>query len=363
MFNVAVINIKDIIKYAIKLAICIGILFLAVFFLSNSSMFSNISIDYSFLNCLDICIPGLRNIEFEKNSEIKLASLLEVEMPISKYFVETETIEQETKNTKSEEKVEYNLPDSKDIQTEVIPTNVPESYTDTFEGVNIKNGSDFELTDDMLSKDVTFKNSKKILIFHTHTCESYTPSETYQYEMTGNFRTTDLNYTVARVGTELANYLETAGFTVIHDLSCYDYPSYDESYDRAYDSISSQLEKNPDFEILFDIHRDAIADSSYAPTVKIGEEYAAQLMFVIGSNGAGQDHSNWLLNLNFAAQVQRKANEKYPGLFKPILFRNSRYNQNLGKGACIIEVGATGNTLEQCNTSMKYLADVLKDIL
>ena len=33
------------------------------------------------------------------------------------------------------------------------------------------------------------------------------------------------------------------------------------------------------------------------------------------------------------------------GLFKPIILRNSRYNQNLASGACIIEVGATGNTL------------------
>ncbi len=43
------------------------------------------------------------------------------------------------------------------------------------------------------------------------------------------------------------------------------------------------------------------------------------------------------------------------GLFKPIILRNSRYNQNLASGACIIEVGATGNTLEQCDVSMKYL--------
>ena len=41
--------------------------------------------------------------------------------------------------------------------------------------------------------------------------------------------------------------------------------------------------------------------------------------------------------------MQEKANELYPGLFKPIILRNSRYNQHLAKAACIIEVGATGN--------------------
>ena len=104
-------------------------------------------------------------------------------------------------------------------------------------------------------------------------------------------------------------------------------------------------------------------DSSYAPTVKIGEEYAAQLMFVIGSNGGGSKHDNWNENLKFAIKIQEKANELYPGLFKPIILRNSRYNQQLARGASIIEVGATGNTLDQCLVSMKYLSKILSEVM
>lgn len=96
--------------------------------------------------------------------------------------------------------------------------------------------------------------------------------------------------------------------------------------------------------------------------MQIGEEVAAQLMFVIGTNGGGLYHPNWQSNLEFAIMVQEKANEMYPGLFKPIIVRNSRYNQHLGKAATIIEVGATGNTLEQCMTSMKYLSKVLDEL-
>jgi len=61
----------------------------------------------------------------------------------------------------------------------------------------------------------------------------------------------------------------------------------------------------------------------------------------------GLTHDNWQSNLKYAIKIQEKANEMYPGLFRPIIVRNSRYNQNLAKSACIIEVGATGNTLEQ----------------
>ncbi len=105
------------------------------------------------------------------------------------------------------------------------------------------------------------------------------------------------------------------------------------------------------------------SNSNYAPCVKIGEETAAQLMFVIGTNGGGLEHSNWNQNLKLAIRIQEKANQMYPGLFKPMILRNSRYNQQVASGAAIIEVGATGNTLEQCNNSMKYLANVLDRVM
>ena len=73
-------------------------------------------------------------------------------------------------------------------------------------------------------------------------------------------------------------------------------------------------------------------------------------------------HKDWQENLKFAIKIQEKANELYPGLFKPIILRNSGYNQEMAKGASIIEVGATGNTLDQSLVSMKYLAKVLSEL-
>lgn len=74
------------------------------------------------------------------------------------------------------------------------------------------------------------------------------------------------------------------------------------------------------------------SNSNYAPCVKIGDETVAQLMFVIGTDGGGLEHSNWNNNLKLAIKVQEKANEMYPGLFKPIILRNSRYNQHVTGG-------------------------------
>ena len=52
----------------------------------------------------------------------------------------------------------------------------------------------------------------------------------------------------------------------------------------------------------------------------------------------------------------------YPGIFRPIILRNSRYNQSISEGAFIIEVGATGNTLDECLLSMQALANILDEI-
>ena len=139
---------------------------------------------------------------------------------------------------------------------------------------------------------------------------------------------------------------------------------YTGSYNRSLEAVKNDLNNLDNPEIIFDIHRDAIGSSeSYAPSVKIGDESVAQIMFVIGTDGGGSEHSNWQQNLKFAVKVQEKANELYPGLFRPIVLRNSRYNQHLAKAASIIEVGATGNTLEQCLRSMKYFAYILDEVL
>ena len=185
----------------------------------------------------------------------------------------------------------------------------------------------------------------------------------YNYEMTGNYRTTDLNYSVVRVGEELTTFLKNKGFNVEHNTTYHDYPSYSGSYSRALSTVQNLL-IGKDTNIVIDLHRDAVGSSNeYAPTVKINGKSVAQMMFVIGTDGGGLEHPNWNQNLKIAVKIQEKANEMYPGLFRPIIVRNSRYNQHVAKGACIIEVGATGNTLDECILSMQCLANILEETL
>lgn len=323
--------------------------------------------------CLDDSIAQIKSEKSEEKKEKNFGKIvIAKELSIMSGFKVNEDSKAEEK-IKQEEEIK-NVTDNQNEQgqevtqaktnvtTEVIENSVKPRSTDEYKGVKINNSTSYTLTEEMLNPDGIDINMKKVGIYHTHTCESYTPTENYNYDATGNFRTTDLNFSVVRVGDELTKQLESYQISVVHDKTLHDYPAYNGSYSRSLLTAEGILRSNQDTDIMIDLHRDAIADSTYAPKVKIGEDYASQLMFVIGSDGSNKEHSNWTENLKFAIKVQQKANEMYPGLFKPIILRNSEYNQHISKAAGIIEVGATGNTLEESMNSMKYLAKIFSEL-
>lgn len=386
MFNVAVINKKDVFKYLVSITITLCVVMFVTRYFSGFKGKDEFVLDKkiskiiqtNMLICLDEVIPGIKetNCELNDNDEEELhknsilSTLLRIELSMFKEEQKIAEIQNASSNQIENTESTFQPPDENfniDVETgkstEIVTENpLIDNYNSEYQGVKIKNETSFELTQDILSGRIEL-NEENIIIFHTHTCESYTSSEKYQYEPTGNYRTTDNNFSVARIGNELTEYLQGYGYTVNHNTTYHDYPAYSGSYNRSLKTVENILTTFQS-DIIIDIHRDAIGSrADYAPTVKIGEDYAAQLMFVIGTNGGGLWHPNWQQNLQFAIEVQEKANELYPGLFKPMILRSSRYNQHLGKAACIIEVGATGNTLEQSITSMKYFAKVLDEIL
>ena len=395
MINLAVINIKDIIKILKTIFLGIILFFIAfnLFKKFDYTKIENLKIKSSFYyskilnNTLVISKYFENGRENFKRSNIKKVLTSELSLLAS----EEELMEKENQEEMLEEKFEENVNENiikEEIQIEneveknvieevklennlqekvetkiILENNKKDTYTDIYKSVKIKNESKYELTEEILNSNINFSNNTDIVIYHTHTCESYTPTEVNKYEASGNFRTTDLNFSVARVGEELTKNLITKGFNVNHDKTYHDYPAYTGSYSRSLSTIKNITSTNS-AQLIIDLHRDALgSNSSYAPSVQIGDEIAAQLMFVMGTNGGGLEHNNWKNNLKFAIKVQEKANELYPGLFKPIILRNSRYNQHVSDSACIIEVGATGNTLEQCIVSMKYLSNVINEVM
>ena len=398
MFNITVLKARDLIKYLAGMIIAItAIILISKTFnkteikqsVIEKEVKSKIGIlsEKSLASSLDQTMPAIKSINKEQKESQKentkkdnndlLEAMLYTQISSIKGIekmqentkkqevkeeikTEQEKIEKEETNTENTNKE----PEQAGTKTEVITNNpIAENANVQYRNIKIKNQTDYTLTEDMLKPDIEITN-KNIVLFHTHSCESYTSSPNYTYTPTGTFRTTDLNYTVVRVGTELENNLKQYNYNVVHSKDYHDYPAYNGSYTRSLATVENILKQTPS-DIIIDVHRDAVGSrSDYAPTVKIGDtDEAAQIMFVIGTNNGGLWHPNWNQNLKFAIKIQEKAEEMYPGLFKPIMLTKSRYNQHTGKYANIIEVGATGNTLDQCLTSMKYLAKVMNEVL
>lgn len=372
---ITTIRIKDLTKYLVIITLfVVGVIFITRFFLSKKEeeKSPNVSLmksNQTFLSCIDMSMPILKYLNTNKENKDKantsrnnkatsrseLLRILDLELP---NVYESVTNENE-ENNNVEEKNNTNTEEKREERVEVSDT-----YTNQYKSVKVKNLTDIKLTENMLKPDFEVKNKNDIIIFHTHTCESYTQTDEHTYKPSGNYRTTDLSHSVVRVGDELKSELEKYKFNVTHNDTKHDYPAYTGSYSRSLETVKKLLDSQSNTEIIFDLHRDAVGSKgNYAPTVEINGEKVAQIMFVIGTNDGGGNHPNWKRNLKFAVAVQEKANEMYPGLFRAINLRSATFNQKVSNAASIIEVGATGNTLEEAMGSMKYLAEVLNEIL
>lgn len=223
-------------------------------------------------------------------------------------------------------------------------------------GVAIINSSDQELPSIEALNDIDINiTNKDILIYHTHTTEAYYAEE--QYEETEPGKTLDENYNILVVGDVFKENLKKKGYDAIQLRNYNDLPKIDGAYARSKEILEEQLKKK-DYQIIFDVHRDAGKLDKIGSFININEKNVANMRFVIASG-----HENWIKNLKWAITIQKQADAMYPGLFKPILIYNNQYNQDVSEFATLIEIGGDGNTLEEVENSVECLSDVLEKIL
>ena len=250
--KIKIINIKEITKYLIKFFFIFGIMAILInFFYSKKGGNNFFSFDSNaFLGALKEEILLLKqnnplNIDIDKKSYFSNTMNNEFSM-FKEVATSNNSINENDTNTKDDKNSSKSLENDKqpgleetvsdnsaeqsvesnanlqevpiNVETQVLPSNIPDKTTYQVFGVNIRNESDYNIQNEIKDLNIEF-NKNDIIIFHTHTCESYTPTEQFTYNSTGNYRTTDLNFSVARVGDELEKYLTKYVLTVIHDKS------------------------------------------------------------------------------------------------------------------------------------------------
>jgi len=220
--------------------------------------------------------------------------------------------------------------------------------------------------EEMLNKDMNIdakSEGPKVLIFHTHSQEAFIDSEA------GN-----PDDSIVGTGAYLAQLLtDKYGIEAIHHEGVYDLVNGDLDRSRAYElakpEVEAILNKYPSIEVVIDLHRDAVKESTHLVT-EINGKQTAKIMFFNGmsrtrTNGeiAYLNNPNRADNLAFSLQMQLAAGEKYPGFTRRIYLKAYCYNMHLKPKTLLIEAGAQNNTVEEVKNAMEPLAEVLHSVL
>lgn len=252
-------------------------------------------------------------------------------------------------------------------ETAAIPLTFSTAEADA---IAIKGGSTYEVDKRALLQaplELTPKSGgPQVLIIHTHTSEAYRPEAGWEYEESDTLRTEDSNYSVVRVGRELADTLEFLGIETLHDETVHDVPSYNDSYSRTLEDIEADLAANPSIRLVLDVHRDAIADAdgNYIPTaVTVNGRSTAQIMLVVGTDQGGLEHPNWEQNLSCALKVQAILNRNAPGVCRDLNLRTERFNQHTSPGAMLLEIGSSGDTLAEALAAARLAGQAIAQLL
>ncbi|MDE6797508.1 MAG: stage II sporulation protein P [Ruminococcus sp.] len=223
------------------------------------------------------------------------------------------------------------------------------------------------LSESRCGADFTVEDTSEplVLIYHTHTTESFEPYVRDFYDADFNYRTTDETKNMIMVGDAIQAELEAQGIGVIHARDIHDYPSYNGSYGRSRETIQPILEQYPSIKVVLDIHRDAVAGEgvAYQPYVEINGKEAGQIMIISGCDDGTLGMPDFMKNFHFACRLQEQLENDYSGLTRPILFDYRHYNQDLTTGSLLIEVGSHGNTLEQVQYSGQLIGSALGRLL
>ncbi len=196
------------------------------------------------------------------------------------------------------------------------------------------------------------KGTGNIIIYHTHATESYLP------EAASNAHTTQLASTVREAGETLKTQLEAHGFSVVHDMTLHDYPSYNKSYNRSLETVKKLCGAYGNKKLVIDFHRDAATSSGKAKTATIDGKQVAAFCLVVGTENANYDKIRKL-----AEEITETANQMYPGFAKPIVEKPYKFNGYVSDAYILLEVGNNANTIDEVNAAMPYLANVFAEVV
>ncbi|MDZ5472179.1 stage II sporulation protein P [Bacillus sp. 31A1R] len=210
----------------------------------------------------------------------------------------------------------------------------------------------------------TVTGKETVLIYQTHSWEAYLPllnGVTKPNEAVSSKEQAN----VVGVGKRLAAALQERGIGVIHDKTNMTEKlknngwNYYQSYTMSRNVVQETLATNEDLNFIIDIHRDAARKET--TTKKINGKSYAKVWFVVG-----KDHKNYEQNSKIALELNKKLEEKYPGISRGVIAKgksqgDGRYNQDLSARAMLVEFGGVDNDSTELQNTIEAFAEIFSE--
>jgi stage II sporulation protein P len=197
-----------------------------------------------------------------------------------------------------------------------------------------------------LAPAVASAQGNKVAIYHTHSDESYVPTDGTE-SILGNGG-------IYKVGEAFSKALEAKGLRPIQSMAKHD-PHDDMAYERSRRTVADLLKQQP--AAVFDVHRDALPPEGYE--TKINGQQMTKVQLVVGKYGPTSKQIE-----DYALKIKAAADKQHPGLVKGIFFaKGGDYNQDLHPRSMLLEVGSHSNSREEAQKGIALFADVIPAIL
>lgn len=191
----------------------------------------------------------------------------------------------------------------------------------------------------------TTKGRAFIGIYHTHSDESYIPSDGAD-SIYGNGG-------ILKVGTTLTRKLEEIGVKAVQSVQSH-CPHDAAAYDRSRRTALQLMKLKPI--ALLDVHRDAGPAHSYARRVRNQDVTGIRIV-------VGRRNPHFGANLEFAKKVKALLDKTHPGLSAGIFIAHADYNQDLSPQTMLLEVGTERNSREEAERGIALFADAIPKVL
>lgn len=206
--------------------------------------------------------------------------------------------------------------------------------------------------------DLKLPKEPRVYIYSTHYKESYAANNLEDYNITPNVKMASLL---------LKEKLDKLGVSTIveegdlEDFMAVNNWNHSYSYEASRYFVKDAIAKNPNLELIIDLHRDAVSKKS--STVDIDGTSYAKILFV-----CGKENPNYEKNLELMNKLNNKIKEKYPTLTRGIITHegkgyNGVYNQDLNSNIILLECGGNENNIGEVTNTLTLIAPIIAEML